>query len=199
MNKFYNFDVDQTTDPTQVYRFDQGFTEEELNWIDENVQSLPLVGGGIASTNDTDSIKSIRKSSVRWVPQNEQFEWIYDRIKDLVVEANNELWKFDLHSMPESIQFTEYYEDGGHYDWHMDIGPNELSQRKISVTVQLSDPNDYEGGDLELLRGGSNPEKCIRSKGAVVIFPSYIMHRVTPVTKGTRKSFVLWLGGKHFI
>jgi len=114
-------------------------------------------------------------------------------------EANENMFKFDLYSMPEQIQYTEYYDyEQGHYDWHMDIGHGNLSQRKISVTVQLSHPDEYEGGDLQLWPGGTYPINAPRGKGNVIIFPSFMMHRVTPIIKGTRKSFVLWLGGGHY-
>jgi PKHD-type hydroxylase len=117
----------------------------------------------------------------------------------MAYEANQNLYHFDLHSMPEQIQYTEYYDhEKGHYDWHMDTGHGNLSQRKISVTVQLSDGDEYEGGDLQLWPGGTYPLVAPRGKGNVVIFPSFLMHRVTPVTRGTRKSFVLWLGGGHY-
>ena len=115
------------------------------------------------------------------------------------VEANRELWDFDLISAIELIQYTEYYaSEGGHYDWHQDIGPGIPSQRKVSITVQLSEDNEYEGGDLEIWQGGKVVQSCQRGAGVVVVFPSYMMHRVTKVTKGTRRSFVLWLGGGHY-
>ena len=99
--------------------------------------------------------------------------------------------------MPEPIQYTEYYSSGGHYDWHTDVGSGALSHRKVSITVQLSKPDEYEGGNLELLRGEYN-EVAPRGLGTVVIFPSYMLHRVTEITKGTRKSLVLWVGGSHY-
>jgi len=80
----------------------------------------------------------------------------------------------------------------------MDIGFNDLSQRKVSITVQLSDNTEYEGGNLQLWPGGNYPLEAPRGKGNVVIFPSFMMHRIAPVTRGTRKSFVLWLGGGHY-
>ena len=88
-----------------------------------------------------------------------------------------------------------------HYGWHADIGPGLLSKRKISITVQLSEPDEYEGGDMEVFKGGSMKgpfDQAPRKAGCVFIFPSFMMHRVAPVTKGTRKSFVLWLGGNHY-
>jgi PKHD-type hydroxylase len=113
------------------------------------------------------------------------------------MEANNKIWKFNLHSVIDSIQYTVYYEGGGHYDWHVDIGPGSISDRKISCSVQLSDPNKYEGGDLEVWSGGEF--KVIeRRQGSAIFFPSFLMHRVTPITKGIRKSLVLWMGGGSY-
>ena len=78
------------------------------------------------------------------------------------------------------------------------IGPGALSTRKVSITVQLSGSDEYEGGELEYWKGGQDIQKAPRGKGVVFIFPSYMMHRVTPVTKGVRRSFVLWVGGGHY-
>jgi PKHD-type hydroxylase len=196
MNTHYNFPLDTSTNPTEYYWFEKGFNNQEIDNIVKLSTSLPSGHGTIAGGGTADEISGIRKSFIRWIPQSPEYMWIYDRIAQLVTEANS-IWKFDISSMPEAIQYTEYYDDGGHYDWHLDIGPDELSYRKISVTIQLSETEDYEGGDLEILRGGTS-EKTVRGKGAAVLFPSFILHRVTPVTRGTRKSFVLWLGGGHY-
>lgn len=197
MDTLYNFPPDKSTSPMEVYTFETAFTPEELEIIERDVQTISLQDGTILSGTDTKTTQSYRKSSVRWIPQNEKFNWIYERLGKLAEIANDSLWKFDIVSMPEQIQFTEYYENGGHYDWHTDIGNDFASLRKISITVQLSENEDYEGGDFEMLRG-KDINKSIRKKGSAILFPSYILHRVTPVTKGTRKSFVLWLGGKPF-
>ena len=115
----------------------------------------------------------------------------------MIVEANQKMWKFDLSTMNESIQYTEYYgsQEGG-YDWHMDCGIEIQNQRKISVTVQLSDSNEYEGGDLQFNIGKEMTAPS--QKGAAILFPSFYLHRVTPVTSGIRKSFVLWVGGEPY-
>lgn len=196
MKSLYNFNPNYETNPTEYYYFQEGFSSDEIDRIIFDCNKVPTQYGSIAGGGNENEISSIRKSTVRWIPQSDEFSWIYERISELATEANS-IWGFDLHSMPEAIQYTEYFDNGGHYDWHQDIGPNELSIRKVSVTVQLSDTNDYEGGDLEILRGAT-PEKTVRGKGATVIFPSYMLHRVSPITKGTRRSLVLWLGGSHF-
>jgi len=188
------FEPRQSTDPTMWYWWQNGFNQEELERVDQLVSTLPLVQ---ASTLGGDS-SDYRRSSVRWVPQNDESDWLYEKLINMATEANNCLWNFDLVSATEDLQFTEYYAtNNGHYDWHLDTGPDHLSIRKVSITVQWSDPSEYEGGELELLRG-RDPEIAPKGKGVVVMFPSYVMHRVTPVTKGTRKSFVLWLGGGHY-
>lgn len=107
------------------------------------------------------------------------------------------MWKFNVIGFGEDIQISEYNEeDNGHYDWHMDVG--ELSPyRKISISVQLSDPKPYEGGDL-LIFNSKNYKKLPNSKGTAILFPSYLLHKVTKVTKGTRKSLVIWITGKPF-
>jgi len=124
----------------------------------------------------------------------------------LSIEANDELWRFDLRTALESIQYTEYYaSENGHYDWHQDIGHGALpSKRKVSITIQLSESDEYDGGELLICTGSNgsgqldNNKICPRGKGVAVLFPSYMMHRVTPVTRGVRKSLVLWVGGSHY-
>jgi len=186
----------ETNDPQEFYWYQNGFSKEELEKIYNDVAELPFQE---ATTFSNDGDKSVRSSSVKWIPQDEKWEWLYNRLMELAVEANNKLWKFDLISAPELIQYTEYYaSEEGHYDWHQDIGPNEGSLRKVSITVQLSEADEYEGGDLQLWMGGNSVINSARGAGVVVVFPSYLMHRVSKVTKGTRRSFVLWIGGQHY-
>jgi PKHD-type hydroxylase len=190
----------ETVDLQNYYFFSKGFSDNELAKIYRDVASLPFREAATGESNENTD-KSIRSSSIKWIPQSQEWAWLYDKMLDMAVEANNALWKFDLHTALDSIQYTEYYDvEGGHYDWHQDIGPGHLSTRKVSITVQLSDDDEYEGGDLEYWRGGNldNIEKAPRGKGVVFIFPSFMMHRVAPITKGTRRSFVLWVGGSHY-
>ena len=196
MYSSFNFDQ-QEVDLQNWYYFSEGFSKEELDKIEKDVATLPYQRATTAAGKS-----KIRTSQIKWVPQTNDWWWLYEKLSDYAVQANNTLWNFDLHAIPEQIQYTEYYAtENGHYDWHADIGPDLLSKRKISITVQLSEPDEYEGGDLELFKGGSMEgpfPKADRKAGLVFIFPSFMMHRVTPVTKGTRKSFVLWLGGSHY-
>ena len=189
----------QNNDPQNFYWYKQGFTKEELDKIYNDVAQLPFEKATILSENNTEAIKAIRSSSIKWIPKDQNWQWLHDKLMNMALEANNSLWHFDLISVDENIQYTEYYDTAeGHYTWHQDIGGGSASKRKISITVQLSDPEEYEGGDLEMWQGGESVVKSARGAGVVFIFPSYMMHRVTKVTKGTRRSFVLWIGGQHY-
>ena len=201
MNVNYTFPLENPVNQTNYYWFEEGFTPEELLKIETQVAELPFQvavteQGGQEEGKNLDS----RSSSIKWIPFSENTKWIYDKIGTMAYEANKEMYNFDLNFMPEQIQYTEYYgTDKGHYDWHMDIGSQGFMPfRKLSVTVQLSGPDEYEGGDLQFWTGGQQPINGPRGKGNVVIFPSFLLHRVTPVYEGTRKSFVLWLGGGHY-
>lgn len=183
-------------DPQNYYWFQEGFTHQELNKIYQDVATLPFQKATVFSG---EASSEIRSSSIKWIPNSNQWKWLYEKLMNLAKQANDNVWQFDLISAPELIQYTEYYDSAeGHYDWHQDIGPGMGSLRKVSITVQLSDTDEYEGGDLEIWQGGPNAQVAPRGAGVVVIFPSYMMHRVTKVTKGTRRSFVLWVGGQHY-
>jgi PKHD-type hydroxylase len=181
------------------YWYKEGFSREELNKIYDGVARLPFNDATVFGSDNPEIIKKIRSSSVKWIPKNDEWMWLYEKLMDMAATANNEVWKFNLISANELIQYTEYYDtQEGHYDWHQDIGPGIGTQRKVSITVQLSEADEYEGGDLEMWSGGDNVAVAERGAGVVFIFPSYMMHRVTKVTKGTRRSFVLWVGGDHY-
>lgn len=187
-------------DIQNYYYFNNGFSNEELDKIYKDVAFLPFQEAKTGADNDGID-KKMRSSQIKWIYPSQQWEWLYDKLMNMIMEANNNLWHFNIHGLLDSIQYTEYHaSENGHYGWHQDIGPGMLSTRKISVTVQLSDPSEYDGGDLEYFIGGDpeNPIKVERNKGLVFIFPSFMMHRVTPVTRGVRRSFVLWIGGEHF-
>lgn len=188
------FPVPQHVNQTNYYWYEKGFSEEEINKINLDSQEYPFVKGLVMDEENTDTF---RKSNLKWLQYDKKWEWVVDKIMDQVIEANNMIWNFDLKSIVDEIQYTEYDGQGGHYDWHMDIGPGSISHRKISVTVQLSDPDDYEGGDLQIMNS-SNVSSVPRGKGNVIIFPSFLLHRVTPLISGNRKSLVLWVGGGHY-
>lgn len=198
MNTTFGFDQHRHRSDVEFsdyYWFSNGFSKEELSKIEDMTSDLEWEDAATGQ-DDSSKISDYRKSKIKWCPQNREWKWVYDKLHDMIYEANEQMWKFDLTHMREQIQYTEYYGGGGHYDWHMDCGVGIQNQRKISVTVQLSGGDEYEGGDLEFNLG--NHITGPRVQGAAVIFPSFYLHRVTPVKSGVRKSFVLWVGGEPY-
>ena len=134
------------------YFYRNAFTEAELEKIHLLGDSYPkqqAVTGGGENTTASD----YRVSEISWIPEVEDTEWLYRKMANYAMEANKEMWNFDIWGYHDSFQYTTYYGDGGHYDWHADLGP-QMSNRKLSCVLQLSEPTDYEGGDLEMNPGG---------------------------------------------
>lgn len=140
-----------------------------------------------------------RKSRLKWIPQDEKFSWVYYKIMENIVRINSNAWKYDITHFHGMAQYTEYPSDiKGNYNWHLDIGTEDICFRKLSVSLQLSDSSSYKGGDLEIYKGGDDVIKADRELGTAIFFPSFILHRVKPVTEGIRKSLVFWIGGPAF-
>ena len=137
-----------------------------------------------------------RTSHISWIPFKKMPE-MYRDIEQLMMQTNANHFGFDNMRITELAQYTEYPE-GGFYDWHVDNYDNcqhEPPVRKISMTCLLSPENEFEGGDLELVKEG----QAIKLKqGEAAFFASFIRHRVAPVTKGVRRSLVMWFGGTPF-
>lgn len=140
--------------------------------------------------------EELRKSSVIALEPEEQTQWIFDKLGLACLQCNKERYHFDLRGFFEPLQLAEYGV-GDFFDWHLDFGTAFSSSRKLSISVQLSPENSYEGGDLEFMIN-QKTVSAPRKQGTVIIFPSFIMHRVTPITKGTRRSIVGWIGGAPF-
>ena len=145
-----------------------------------------------------DTAHSIRRADLVWVDDLPEMGWVMDRLIDVVREANRKLG-FDLDAMSESPQVARYgAERQGHFDWHSDIGGGVVaSRRKLTLVTQLSDPADYEGGALNL-QPDSNIAEAGRGLGDAIAFPSFVLHRVTPVTRGERFSLSIWAHGPAF-
>ncbi|MBL4708952.1 MAG: 2OG-Fe(II) oxygenase [Flavobacteriales bacterium] len=157
-------------------------------WQAEKSDEAELEGG--VSQDDT-----LRKSSIIPIYTNNVNKWIFDKMAQYIGESN-QYYNFDLNGIYEPLQLAEYG-IGDFFDWHLDFGSGESSTRKLSLTIQLSDPSEYEGGDLEF-QINNKTVKAPRAQGTVIIFPSFIMHRVTEITKGNRRSIVGWVSGPPY-
>ena len=107
----------------------------------------------------------------------------------------NQSYGFELTGFYEGAQVARYA-PGGHYDWHVDVGEQLQSARKLSLSIQLSDGSEYEGGDFRFL--GPTDAPAPRARGSLIAFPSFVTHRVEPVTQGERLSLVSWISGPPF-
>ncbi len=175
------------------YHFAEGFSSDEADQIVE----LGLSRASVSGVTGGGLNPAYRSSDVSWIELAEDSLWLYKKLGALAAKANGEMWNFSVAAMSEKLQFTEYFAGKqGHYDWHMDLGA-KFSRRKLSMVVQLTDPAEYEGGHLEL-RFRRSVNQIVRKKGHVTVFPSYALHRVTPVTEGRRQSLVVWVSGEPF-
>ena len=155
------------------------------------------------SRDEKQSLDNIRKSDIVWITD----QWVYDLIWGYMMSANEQAgWKYDI-AAAENCQITRYTKDG-FYTWHKDgMGShNEVrnepdnkflhgNTRKLSMSIILN--FDYEGGDFELRYLNEKVPRL--EEGSIIIFPSFLDHRVAPVTKGIRYSLVAWFVGPPFI
>ena len=137
-----------------------------------------------------------RITTISWIPFKEMPE-MYREIEATMLKANNNHFGFEGMQITEPGQFT-HYPVGGFYEWHMDndvMGIKQSPVRKISITLLLSDPSTFEGGELEFMSKGKTAKL---KQGQAIFFASWLQHRVKPVTRGERKSLVMWFGGPSF-
>lgn len=182
------------------YYFNDVFTEELIEKTHKMIvlNRYVLKKGETGYGENTDSEKTNNRD-IAYVPYVDHSEWVYKFLLDLVLQANKEIFQFDIQTITDNLHYVIYPTDGGHLDWHMDIGQGKVNNRKLACTVQLSDPNDYEGGDFQVWYGGHKGFITLpREKGDVLIFPTFYLHRVTPITKGERRALVFWTGGEPF-
>lgn len=142
-------------------------------------------------------VPSIRTSTIRWLDVQGIDNDIALYLMQFVRQSNRSNFGFDIDNLYE-IQFTEYHgTENGKYDWHHDVFFETPApyQRKLSIVVQLSDPNDYEGGNFEFFNMPSPSKDQFKPRGSVLVFPSFFPHRVLPVTSGLRTSLVSWIDG----
>jgi PKHD-type hydroxylase len=157
-----------------------------------------------ADLNEGTVDKSIRIANLKFYYPDEQTYWIFEKLNYIIQLNNEQFWNFDLNGYA-SFQYTEYEaSQGGKYDFHADIdysqreGAVDPQTRKLSLSLILSEPGvDFEGGEFQILLD-REPITCAQAKGSVLLFPSWVIHRVTPVTRGVRKSIVVWVTGPKF-
>lgn len=179
-----------------VYAFPEAFSPSECDAIVALAREEDLADAGLVKNR---SDHNLRRADLAWLDERAGGEWIMERIMTLVAEANRGHFDFALTEFGESPQVARYGDERqGHFTWHSDIGEGALAaRRKLTMVVQLSDPGDYTGGALEL-QPDANIRAADRAKGSAVLFPSFVLHRVTPVIDGARYSLSTWVHGPAF-
>ena len=200
------------------------FCDDVIQYANSKKETMAITGGYGRERNlkdkplNKDEIRDLKKkrnSDLVWLSE----QWIYKEIQPYVNIANkNAGWNFEW-DRSEACQFTKY-KHNQYYDWHCDSwdkpyeredknDPDNGKIRKLSMTCQLTDGSEYQGGELEFDFRNYDPHmrdeskhrvqcKEILPKGSIIVFPSFVWHRVKPVTSGTRYSLVVWHLGRPF-
>ncbi len=184
--------------------WDDAFTEDELKKIEEICLGQETQRATIIGTQNENEVEKVRKSKVYFHTKNEKTDWLFDKFNAITSIINDRYYNYNLNGYKD-FQYTEYYaEENGKYDWHMDMihGPNNMNTtRKLSIVFCLSEPNkDFTGGEFQINTGNAEECETVKmKKGRMIFFPSYLIHRVKPVTQGIRKTIVIWVTGPKFI
>ena len=178
--------------------WDNAFSEEEIQNIVDYCDAIGTTSGTTFGGTTKEEIEKHRVSNVKFHKRNDETAWIFDRLNFVIQAANEQFYNFDLNGYSE-FQYTTY-DENGRYDFHTDMaygGKYSEELRKLSMTLLLND--DFEGGEFEVNIGKEENSTTVpMKKGQAVLFPSFVLHRVKPITKGVRKSLVVWVVGPKF-
>jgi PKHD-type hydroxylase len=182
--------------------YDNCFTDAEINNIIRYCDSFEQETGVTFGAESVEQIKQHRVSKVNFHERNNDTAWVFDKLNAMIENVNRNFYNFDLNGY-KVFQYTTYNEnDRGRYDWHTDMSfgrayGEDIEPRKLSMTLLLND--EFDGGEFQINTGREEqPEIVPVPKGRAIFFPSFLIHRVTPVTRGTRKSMVVWILGPKF-
>lgn len=171
------------------------FTTDELDRLERDCDALQLEQAQLTGS------AGIRSTQVAWVHRMPATEALYQRMESVMLEVNSKVFRFDLSGLTP-MQYAVYRQsEAGYFDWHSDYGryrgdPGQ-EPRKITMSLQLSTGADYDGCDLEI-RAAHPLDVAPRERGTLVAFRANALHRVTPITRGIRKSLVIWAAGPEF-
>jgi len=183
--------IDTTPDMLNFFYYKEIFNDEEINDIILICEKLD------SEINELDyydiSVDTKRRNSVSYLPVNDETSWIYDKIYDLSVNANREMgWNFNVDGINQFMEYNTYTNNSGHYLWYSDIVNSNTN--KLSVTIHLSLKEEYSGGNTEFNCGYEILQPKF-SVGDVVITPSYLPQRTTPILSGVKRTITLNVTG----
>ena len=170
---------------------------DEVAEILRTLDDVRMLQGRVGSSKQL--APTMRSGGVLWIHHRDMSPHILSRLFTVASVANHlRGWNFHIEGLTPLVQATSYAAEGAeHYDWHTDWAPGSLGYRKISIVAHLSDPASYDGGTLQLTNDAA-PMETDKTTGTVVVFPSFVLHRVTPVTRGRRLGLVVWAVGPSF-
>lgn len=180
--------------------WENAFSEKELENVVEYCDALGTEKGVTFGAGTDEEIEQNRVSNVKFHYRNSETAWMFDKLNLVIQAANEQFYNFHLNGY-QTFQYTTY-DSTGRYDWHTDMSfgqkfGNDAEPRKLSLSLLLND--DFEGGEFQVNQGKEeNAVTVPMRKGSIVLFPSFMIHRVTPITKGNRKSLVVWVLGPKF-
>jgi len=176
--------------------WDGAFAPQELDAIVAYGDALRQAEATIIDPAADDHNSGFRSTRISWIEKSQETAWLFQKLVGAVSSINQQAYCYDLSDL-ESLQYTVYLAgEGSHYGWHVDHG-NTPRRRKLSLVLQLSTPTDYEGCELQIF-ASNQVDTAPKNRGSLIAFPSYTLHRVTPITAGIRKSLVMWCSGPRF-
>ena len=180
---------------------DLKFTNEECDALIALTKSVYGNQASVGGSIDNSAVQqNIRSAIIYDLLNDSENRWIYEKVLKSIVIANKIHFDFEISGIIHNLQLIEYNTNDkkypGHYNWHVDAGNGDPATRKISYVAQISDPSDYEGCELVVNNFG-NEIIANKERGSVHLFPSYMVHKVTPITKGKRFSLVIWVHGSR--
>ena len=180
----------------------EGFlSQDDVNLLLAQPEWLSLQQGYVGAAGGGDIVdERVRSSQIGWLGDKPEIRHIWSKLSEAVTEVNSRFFHFDLTGFHEPMQLGLYTEaQQGHYSWHTDASPVDRNvPRKLSMAMLLSDPSEFEGGEFQVKTNSDVAQTLDCQRGRAWFFPSHTLHRVAPVTKGVRRSLVLWVGGPPF-
>lgn len=175
------------------------FTKEECERIIGLTKDLYCADATVGGDDKGKFRQEIRKANIFVLENDEENRWIYEKLCKVISVINQEHYDYEISGIVHGLQLIHYSSENevkGHYDWHVDAGRGPVATRKISLTVQLSDPTKYDGCEL-IVNDHGNIFTATKEQGAINTFPSYMPHKVTDVVRGERYALVIWVHGSR--
>lgn len=205
-NKLTNFALSRNFLIHNSIRVESAFSEEEVDLVVASLQSGEKEQGQVGTIEaEAETLLKFRSSKISFINYSKEYSWLFDKFNKIIQNVNEEYYNFDLNGY-DYVQYSEYLaNENGHYDYHIDLMMDMIPQkeydflyRKLSFSLCLNQQgNDYSGGDFKI-KTGAEEDSVKLNKGDMIVFPSFILHKVEPVTEGVRKSLVGWVTGPKF-